>query len=77
VRAEGLTDNRESAKKRARVGSVILFWFASFLFATINFDTTILLCVIVIGIGCACQQLLAISADFEKEMSLTSERICE
>jgi hypothetical protein len=77
MRTEGLTDNCESAKKRARVCSVILFWFASFLSATINFDTTILLCVIVIGIGCACQQLLAISADFEKEILLTSERICE
>jgi hypothetical protein len=56
----------------ARVGNVI-FWFACFLSATINFETTILLCVI--GIGCACQQLLAISADFEKQILLTSERI--
>jgi hypothetical protein len=49
----------------ARVGGVV-FWFACFLSATINFETTILLWVIVIGIGCARQQLLAISADFEK-----------
>ena len=42
----------------ARVGNVI-FWFAPFLSATIDFDTTILLCVIVIGIGCACQHLSA------------------